>query len=380
MDAFAPKITVVQYSAFTLGSILERQPWGTRMVRYWILTLLLLVFDPCVAFAVAEPSDTASTPTFQFLGIGGYLIRWRGEALLIAPLFSHPSPFTLSMKPDEEKLSRKMPAADDVTMLLIGHGHYDHLLDVPWIMQHRAPNAIAYGSVTVGRILRAVITPERVVDAQSTMAKVNADQPADKGAWIESSRKHFRAMPIQSMHAPHFAGYTLASGSYDDDPDLTELPSTALGWKQGQVLAWMIDLLDDAGKTVLRIHYLDSASTPPFGLPVLEDDGNAVDVQILAVSSWQKVDDYPSVLLARTKPRLVVLGHWENFLVDDAKGAEDLPLQDIDDMIKVTCKSVPSAKVIKPQPLDLIKLTLRSDATVNVAQEEADSIPNLCEP
>ncbi|MEN5034837.1 hypothetical protein [Pseudomonas sp. TWI929] len=350
------------------------------MARYWILTLLLLVSDCRAAFAAAEPSEPASIPTFQFLGIGGYLVRWRGEALLIAPLFSHPSPFSLSMKPDEIKLSQKMPPADDVTMLLIGHAHYDHLLDVPWIMQHRAPNAIAYGSVTVGRILRAVIAPERVVDAQSKMARVQNGKPAEKGTWIYSTQRHFRAMPIQSMHAPHFAGYTLASGSYDKDADLTELPSTALGWKQGQVLAWMIDLLNDAGEPVLRLHYLDSASSPPFGLPVLQGDGKPVDVQILAVSSWQNVDDYPSALLASTKPRLVVLGHWENFLVDDAKGAEDLPLQQIGDLIKATCQSAPGAKVIKPQPLDLITLPSLKDATVNADQEGTDSMPNLCGP
>lgn len=284
------------------------------------------------------------------------------------------------MKPDETKLSQKMPPADDVTMLLIGHAHYDHLLDVPWIMQHRAPNAVAYGSVTVGRILRAVVEPERVVDAQSKMARVHGDEPADDGTWIYSTHRRFRAMPIQSMHAPHFAGYTLASGSYDDDADLTELPSTALGWKQGQVLAWMIDLLNDAGEPVLRIHYLDSASSPPFGLPVLHDDGKTVDVQILAVSSWKKVDDYPRVLLARTQPHLVVLGHWENFLVDDAKGAEDLPLQQIDDMIKLTCQNAPGAKVIKPQPLDFITLPPFQDGPLKAVSAEADSTQNLCPP
>jgi hypothetical protein len=349
------------------------------MARYWLLTLLLLVYDSRAAFADAESSETASRPTFQFLGVGGYLIRWRGEALLIAPLFSHPSPFTLAMKPDEVKLSQKMPPANDVTMLLIGHAHYDHLLDVPWIMQHRAPNAVAYGSVTVGRILRAVIAPERVVDAQSKMARVQADKPADKGTWIYSTQKHFRAMPIQSMHAPHFAGYTLASGSYDNDADLTELPSTALGWKQGQVLAWMIDLLNEAGDPVLRIHYLDSASSPPFGLPVLQNDGKAVDVQVLAVSSWQNVDDYPSALLASTQPRLVVLGHWENFLIDDVKGAADLPLQQIDDMIKIVCESAPSAKVIKPQPLQFVTLPSLKDAVANADQTEAVAMHNLCE-
>jgi L-ascorbate metabolism protein UlaG (beta-lactamase superfamily) len=56
-------------------------------------------------------------------------------------------------------------------MLLVGHAHYDHLLDVPRILQTHAPQAKVYGSKTMGHILAAVIPCERIVDAERVMAE-----------------------------------------------------------------------------------------------------------------------------------------------------------------------------------------------------------------
>lgn len=345
------------------------------MVRYALLAFLL---TGCVGDSRGLPLTQvqgAPEPKVQFLGVGGYLINWRGEGLLIAPLFSHPSllgfpPFTVEANKPE--IDQRMPAAGDVTMLLIGHGHYDHLLDVPWIMQKHAPLAIAYGSRTVGHILRAEIPPCRIVDAEAEMAKVQATGEAAKsGTWFYSAKRNFRAMPIQSMHAPHVAGITLADGGYDQD--LAELPSAVWNWKQGQVLAWLVDLLDDQRRPVYRIHYLDSASSPPYGMPPVRKNDKRVDVQILAVSSWRNVHNYPVVLLKTIRPRLVVLGHWENFIGTDPSHAEPMPLQGVEEMVELTLKNVPPGTSVKmPLPLTDIPLPEMEVATVAGEADELD--------
>jgi len=197
------------------------------------------------------------------------LWHWRGEGLLLAPLFSNRSTFgglpPIGVKADPQRIDAAMSRlkVDDVTMLLIGHGHYDHLLDVPWIMLHHTLAATAFGSRTVARMLGLGNVPaDRVKDVENAMQVVAGC--ARKGTsvltpqWQTSSRGHIMALPIQSMHASHFRVYTLASGEVPEG--LTELPGTVFGWKQGQSMAWLIDLLDKPGG---EIAYRFTSRTAP---------------------------------------------------------------------------------------------------------------------
>jgi hypothetical protein len=71
-----------------------------------------------------------------------------------------------------------------------------------------------------------------------------------------------RVMARCSGHAPQFLGVKLFGGKIDHD--LTELPRNAYGWKEGQTLAFLIDVLRADGSSMLRFHYQDTASTPPW--------------------------------------------------------------------------------------------------------------------
>ncbi|MEG1422099.1 MAG: hypothetical protein RSA95_14435 [Citrobacter sp.] len=270
-----------------------------------------------------------------------------------------------------------MLPAKDVTMLLVGHGHYDHLLDVPWVMRKHTPNAIVYGSGTVVHILHAMrdrnrtedehwtwVDPERVKNAEPDMATVpgcEGQQGATKsGTWIFSRGGHIRTMPVQSMHANHIPGHTFADGGYTED--LTEVPTSVFGWKQGQSMAWLIDLLDENKKIVYRIHFQDSAATPPCGLPPELHDDKAIDVEILSTGLWRNVDNYPDELLKRSKPRLVLLGHWENFFGNDPSSQKPEPVSEqeaveirkaVDSVLRATANH---AIVRMPAPLSDVSL------------------------
>ncbi|MFL5543984.1 MAG: hypothetical protein ACJ792_04730 [Gemmatimonadaceae bacterium] len=51
-------------------------------------------------------------------------------------------------------IDRFLPAvADRASAILVGHGHYDHLLDVPYIATHRATSAFIYGGPSIRRML-----------------------------------------------------------------------------------------------------------------------------------------------------------------------------------------------------------------------------------
>lgn len=297
-----------------------------------------------------------SEPKLEFLGVGGWLLNWKGEGLLLAPSFSNPALLGITGLPpyrvvaDPARIDPHMPEARNVRMLLVGHAHYDHLLDVSHVVRTKAPGAVVYGSETVRHILQADQSPAAGMAPVTTVVPRLGQisyrhRPDWRGTWFYSSGEtltdgddparlahgaphgKFRAMPVESMHAPHFLGRNWLPGAYDQD--LTETPTSIFAWKLGHVtLAWVIDLLGDDGKPVYRIHYQDSAAEPPWGFPPLMADGKGFDVEILCAASWDKVAGYPTALLRVTRPRLVLLGHWENFFGNDLdQPARTIPLQ-----------------------------------------------------
>lgn len=298
-------------------------------------------------------------PKLTYLGVGGWLVRWRGETLLFAPSFSHPSFPPILVSANHRRIDKYMPLVSNVTVILIGHSHYDHLMDIPWVMLKYAPRAKAYGPKTSGHILAAVQVkpPLNFENVESKMAKVNCEDDkhcgvAQSGKWISSGP--FRFMPIQSEHAPHFLGIDFLPGSYYRD--LTTLPRTVWGWKEGTTLAWLLDLVDSTNRTVYRIHYQDSASNPPMGFPPVTINNRRVDVEILCAASWDQVNQYPMALLNLTKPKLLALGHWEDFFANDPYKPKVLRGQNEQLLIKNINSTNPKVKVVMPYPLTDVPL------------------------
>jgi L-ascorbate metabolism protein UlaG (beta-lactamase superfamily) len=329
----------------------------------WTTLLFLLLTGGCAQELGKLPlskNHHLAEPKLEFLGVTGVLIHWRGEGVLFDPFFSRPSLAQMFwLEPDRDEIDRRMPQAADVTMLLVGHAHYDHMLDVAWVMRKHTPQATVYASSSAGHVLRAEIAAERVVDAQAKMAALSHDpQPrtvANADNWFYAKKGHIRAMAIQSMHASNALTRLMCC---DYTEDLTALPKLFWNWKEGQTLAWLVDLLGEDGEPVYRIHYQDSASSAPYGFPPELDDGKPVDIEILPVASFQNADDYPQTLLALTQPRLVVLVHWEDFV----GGTPDEPKilrQQKDEMLLVDRVKKLVAKettVVVPHPLSEVAL------------------------
>jgi len=343
----------------------------------WLLLALVLLIGACTYLPASRGltvtnKTVVAEPKLQYLGAGGWLIHWRGEGVLLAPSFSNPGGFgargipPLWVKANPQRIDTFMPAASDVSMLLVGHAHYDHLLDVPRVLQIQAPNAIVYGSHTVAHILHAAhIDPARVRALQPSEI-ANPRKPSAPGTWFYSGRETrkdgdstgarpagvIRAMPIQSEHAGHAFGINFIQGQYDDN--LETLPKTLFGWRLGEVtVAWLIDLLDAQGKPVYRLHYQDSAATPPLGFPPLIADGKGIDVEILCAASWDQVHAYPAALLRVTRPRTLILGHWENFFGNDpGQPARTIPLQDYKGLLERLLVHKP----LVPEPFSFVQL------------------------
>jgi len=328
-----------------------------------MLLLVLVCLSGCAKdlTGIETSHDTnLAEPKITYLGVGGWLLNWKNEGLLFAPSFSNPGFPPLLVRPNPTRIDAHMPLVPQVGVLLIGHAHYDHLLDVPHIMQHQARNATAYGNATVGHTLAAVKDPPlRFVNVEPKMVRVHCRTPecylADPEAqWTYDG--HFRFMAIQSQHAPHIAGLDLLKGSYYED--LETLPTYVRNWKEGTTLAFLVDLLDDDLKTpIYRIHYQDSASNPPYGFPPLMPDGKSVDVVIMCGASTDQVVGYPDALLRYLHPRRLLIGHWEDFFDNDLnKPPRLLRGQREGDMLDRISRDFPKLEKFMPYPLTEVAL------------------------
>jgi hypothetical protein len=175
-------------------------------------------------------------------------------------------------------------------------------MDTVYVAEHHARNAVVYGSDTARNLLAS-----RHIRVESL--EPDAGDDGTEGVWHAVAGSAIRVMAVRSEHAPHWDGVTLMSG-HRRRPR-TSLPCNAYGWKEGQTLAYVIDLLEADGSVALRLHYQDAASTPPLGFP--PPSVKDVDAVLLCAASFDNVRDYPGKLFDRVRPRAVVLAHWEDF-------------------------------------------------------------------
>lgn len=288
----------------------------------------------------ANCGDSDSVVAVTYLGVSGLLIEHQHHVLLTAPFFSNPS--FGQVRPRVRKLLRSTPRiasdtatierllphdADRATTILVGHGHYDHLMDVPYIATHRATSATIYGGPSVRHMLmgdsslranggsRVVAISEGVVG-----------RPQRRGKWFYSSDSGFRFMALIAGHAPNYRAwkqvYTFSSGTVP--ADLDSLPHTAAEWKLGEPYSYLIDVLDDRTRApVFRTYFQDAPSEPPLGFPPTEVLAERpIDLAVLCAATSSNVRNTPDSLLVVLRPRHVMLAHWEDFF-----RGRTLPLQ-----------------------------------------------------
>ncbi|HWQ45731.1 MAG TPA: MBL fold metallo-hydrolase [Longilinea sp.] len=96
--------------------------------------------------------------SFRWLGVAGVELKTDDFTIIIDPSFTRPwfGMFVwLRARPKTDLIHEHIPQADAI---LVTHGHYDHLLDVPEAA--RLTGAPVYGSANIVNICRAVGLPE----------------------------------------------------------------------------------------------------------------------------------------------------------------------------------------------------------------------------
>jgi hypothetical protein len=314
-----------------------------------------------------------------YLGVSGFMVRHRGAVLLTAPFFSNPPLEDVAptnrlrffrrrrheIRPDSQLIERLLPReADAASMLLVGHAHYDHLLDVPYIARRRATRATVYGSPTMRHILMGDTVLRRQTQRVVAIASADVGTVAGEGRWFYSADSVFRVMALATDHAPTLklfgTGPLFAAGTVDRD--LATLPTWADEWRVGEPLAYLIDVLDRGQvQPRLRIYFQDAPSTVPLGFPprtLLAERG--VDVALLCAATAENVAHAPDSLLTVLRPSYAIVGHWESFFRPQVLPLVLNPATDADRFLGALARRMPvGAGWQMPVPRTRLRFDLR---------------------
>jgi hypothetical protein len=317
----------------------------------------------------AECGDSSRVISVTFLGVSGLLIEHRGRVLLTAPFFSNPSltmvrpritrllRSTPRISSDTSLIERLLPrSADRATTILVGHGHYDHLMDVPYIATRRAIISRIFGGPSVRHMLMGDSAlrsngGQRVV----AISLGEAGSKNRRGVWYYTTDSAYRFMALVAGHAPTYRAlknsYLFTPGSVD--ADLDSLPHTAAEWKLGEPYAYLIDVLsDDRKATVFRIYFQDAPSEPPLGFPPTEVLAErAVDLAVLCGATSSNVSNAPDSLLKVLRPSQVIVAHWEDFFRQQTLPIQPSPGTELGELRESLTKSLPpSVPWVLPLP------------------------------
>ena len=234
------------------------------------------------------------TIEITYLGTAGFIIRHPHRTLVLDPYLSrHDLRHTLTAKLqiDQQLVRETVPHADDV---LIGHAHFDHILDGPEICLQTGARLI--GSRATMMVGRAAGVPER----QLVETAGREDIPC--GDWI------VRGLP--SIHGKAAAGRVLLPGDITRPPPW---PPRVGDLRHGLVLNWLVDT---GG---LRIVHIDSAD-----FINRELRGLRADVVCLCAVGRQYRPGYVKEVVELLRPRWIIPCHWDTMLT---------PLRDAPDLM-----------------------------------------------
>jgi L-ascorbate metabolism protein UlaG (beta-lactamase superfamily) len=233
------------------------------------------------ATATAAAAPQGPPIAMTYLGVAGWQIEAADKVVLVDPYLSRPADPAAPLIPDAAAIAAHTPARAD--LVLVGHSHYDHLLDAPTVALRTGAQLL--GSVSTARVGRA----SGVADDHLITVRGGEDFAMDG----------YSVRAIPSLHAAigdkHIFGDEIGA-----EP---KLPMPAAQYREGGTFAYLVRL---AGREILVFGTANFIEREVAGLRPA--------IAIIAPGLREHVHDYTCRLLrALGEPPIVLATHFDDW-------------------------------------------------------------------
>lgn len=280
---------------------------------------LWLPLAACTHSAPPIPTDPVPPRepiALTYLGVAGWQLEAGGKTILTDPYFSRPADPNQPLVPDATAIAARAPAHAD--LIVVGHSHFDHLLDAPDVAKRTGAELI--GSLSTIRVAIASGVP--------------AAQLTGIAGGEDLARQSFSVRVIPSLHSMIGGADTL--GEIAESP---QLPMPQAGYRAGGTFGYLFRI---AGHEVL---VLDTANFVERELAGLHPD-----IAILAPGLRDQIRDYSCRLVHLLgDPPIVLVTHFDDWHHAPA----DRPASaDVQGFVAELGRCSPRTRVIVPKHFD----------------------------
>lgn len=223
--------------------------------------------------------------TIEWLGTSGFRLSYEGSTLIIDPYLSRaPMREMLLMRPlaiNRELVDRAIPKSH---ILLAGHTHFDHVVDIPYLAAR--DGAEVFGSRSLHNLLRCSL-----------------GEDAPKSVIVEPHRVYergpFRISFVPSLHSKLILGKAIP---FDSEITCEHLdPLTAHRYGCGQTYGILIE--------VGGVSFYHQGSCDLID----EEIRGTVDILLAGIAGRRFTENYLARLLGKLEPKLIIPHHYDDF-------------------------------------------------------------------
>ena len=258
----------------------------------------LLGLKPKASIYSQAMPQTEGALELTYLGTAGFILKNKQRTVVLDPYLSRVGVTELfrPLHTNTALLKKYIPHADDV---LIGHAHYDHILDAPDLCKQTGARLI--GSKATCMVGRAAGLPE------SQLKETEGREDIACGSWT------VRGLP--SIHGKAIFGRIPIAGDILSPP---VWPPKLLDLKHGLVLNWLVD----TGS--LKIVHIDSADFIPEEL-----QGVKADIVCLCAIGRKYRPSYVKEVVALLQPKWIIPCHWDTMFTHYENEPDYIPSVDL---------------------------------------------------